>query len=56
MACIMICSISIGFVTYHGYMECEINYNYNYMLYTLMPDRHYVARVTSKSQSLIFLQ
>jgi len=28
--CIMTCSISKGFVTYHGSMECEINYNYNY--------------------------
>jgi len=27
---IMTCSISKGFVTYHGSMECEINYNYNY--------------------------
>ena len=26
---IMTCSISKGFVTYHGSMECEINYNYN---------------------------
>ena len=26
----MTCSISKGFVTYHGSMECEINYNYNY--------------------------
>jgi len=31
IAChIMTCSISKGFVTYHGSMECEINYNYNY--------------------------
>ena len=21
-----------GFVTYHGSMECEINYNYNYII------------------------
>jgi hypothetical protein len=28
--CIMTCSISKGFVTYHGSTECEINYNYNY--------------------------
>ena len=29
IACrIMTCSISKGFVTYHGSMECEINYNY----------------------------
>jgi hypothetical protein len=28
--CIMTCSISKGFVTYRGSMECEINYNYNY--------------------------
>ena len=28
--CIMTCSIYKGFVTYHGSMECEINYNYNY--------------------------
>jgi len=28
--CIMTYSISKGFVTYHGSMECEINYNYNY--------------------------
>jgi len=28
--CIMTFSISKGFVTYHGSMECEINYNYNY--------------------------
>jgi len=27
--CIMTCSISKGFVTYHGSMECEINYSYN---------------------------
>ena len=26
--CIMTCSISKGFVTYHGSMKCEINYNY----------------------------
>jgi len=31
LACrIMTCSISKGFATYHGSMECEINYNYNY--------------------------
>ena len=31
IAChIMTCSISKGFATYHGSMECEINYNYNY--------------------------
>ena len=30
IACrIMTCSISKDFVTYHGSMECEINYNYN---------------------------
>jgi hypothetical protein len=28
--CIMTCFISKGFVTYHGSLECEINYNYNY--------------------------
>ena len=28
--CIMTYSISKGFVTYHGSMECEINYSYNY--------------------------
>ena len=27
--CIMTCSISKGFITYHGAMECEINYDYN---------------------------
>jgi hypothetical protein len=27
----MTCSISKGFVTYHGSLECEINYNYNYL-------------------------
>ena len=30
ITCIMTCSISKGFVTYHGSLECEINYNYNY--------------------------
>ena len=29
ICCIMTCSISKGFVTYHGSMECEINYNYS---------------------------
>ena len=28
ITCIMTCSISNGFVTYHGSLECEINYNY----------------------------
>jgi len=27
----MTCSISKGFVIYHGYLKCELNYNYNYM-------------------------
>ena len=30
ITCIMTCSISKGFVTYHGSLEGEINYNYNY--------------------------
>ena len=30
ITCIMTCSISKGFVTYHGSLECEINYNYDY--------------------------
>ena len=33
ITCIMTCSISKGFVTYHGSLECEINYNYNYYNY-----------------------
>jgi len=64
----MTCSVSIDFVTHHGYVECERNYIgikvynigikvYNiYMLYTLIPARCYVAGVTSKSLRLIFLQ
>ena len=39
IAClIMTCSISKGFVTYHGSMECEINYNYNYNILCINND------------------
>ena len=44
--CIMTCSISKGFVTYHGSMKCEINYNYNY-------NYNYKCGVGEESQHLL---
>ena len=40
---IMTCSISKGFVTYHGSMECEINYSYNYSYELLLTHISFAA-------------
>ena len=40
--CIMTCSISKGFVTYHGSMECEINVNVN-AISTLCSTLYYIS-------------
>jgi len=39
ICCTTTCSTSKGFVTYHGSLECEINYIYNYMVVNVLEDR-----------------
>jgi len=52
--CIMTCSITKGSVTYNGSLECEINYNNNYMWQHLTNSRlhegHDVRTCTTSKQ------